>query len=253
MLSIHAQTAEPLPQYIARKTQKFLHPHLPSVKRTIYEAGRTTRSTANSTAPFFRLPTELRNAIYLQLLPRNREVKRSRHPRAQPRLPALLQVCQQMRAETYPIFFAANSVFMTLQHLTQHPRSPLLMRSTLNLLPDKPGTDLWRSVRIECSSRCFHADGFAVLSNIDIFIDRAAQTIRCQPRAAAHYLRPCCQRAQKEFGAKLLKELQAREFHIGRKRLRKEDFVRLAKRMDESRGDWPKSGKRVIPQRFVRL
>lgn len=244
MIPAHIHQGEPLPTYLARKSRNLL---FNPAKKAQAEKDRQTRETTNFQENLLlRLPAELRNQIYDLLLPSKKEIKRSLHHRSQGRLPPILHVCRQLRRETYPLFFSRNTPVITLQHLTQHVRSPQRIRSTINVLPDY-GTLSWRNFRIETCSRCFHADGFAVLANIDVLIDRDAQTVSCQPRGAS-YLRPCCRMAQKNYSKKLTAAIQGIGFQDGGKRLRRDHFERLAIKMDENRQDWLKSSRRVIPQ-----
>ena len=218
-----------------------------SSRKTQAEKDRLAREETNLHRGILQLPAELRNQIYEQSIISGREIKHGHHWQYLKRLPPLLHVCRGIREEVYPLFFGTNQVTIILNHLVLHPRSVVRMRSCVLLLPDN-GTTSWRKLRIECCSRCFHPDGFAVLTNMDVFIDRSEGTVMCQPRAYQS-LRPCCQQAQKEYSTKLVSQIKSCGLPDEKRKLRRQDVERLARRMDENRGDWPKSAKRVVPPR----
>lgn len=208
------------------------------------------REAANFRQAFIQLPAELRNQIYELVIPSGQEIaKRHVHPKSrgwQGQLPSLLHVCRRMRKEVFPIFYGTNLITIELEHLMLHPSAVPRIRSCVNLLP-VDGTTCWRVMRIEKSSRCFHPDG-AKFTTIVARIDRSEGTISCQPRAFRPL--PCCQTAAKECSVRLSKEIKSRGLHDSKHKLRAKDFERLSLRMDESRADWPKSPRRVIPKRF---
>ena len=221
---------------------------------------RAAREVANSQQRLLQLPAELRNQIYELLLPADDIIRRKFYSLHQQevthklyppyKLPPLLRVCRQVRAEVLPLFYGSNLVSITLQHLLLHRYSSLRLKSCANLLPDY-GTTSWRQIKLESSSRCFHADGFAVLANVDIFIDRGKGIVTCVPRGS-QVLRQCCKDAQKVFSNRVAAEIKSMGLHERERKLRPHDFERLAQRMDENRTDWPMAPRRVIPRRDMR-
>lgn len=218
-----------------------------SNKRVRAEKERAPREEANLRQRFLQLPAELRNQIYEHAIPSNEEVKRKRHSRRQCLLPALLHVSRRIREEVFPLFYGRNLVTIVIQHLTLHRWSILRIQSCANLLPDT-GTTAWRLLRVESSARCFHDDGFAVMADVDVFIDRGAGTVTCHPRSSQS-LHKCCQLAQKAHGKRLVEDIRKSKLHERDKKLRPLDFEKLAQRMDENRADWPMSPRRVVPKR----
>lgn len=224
-----------------------------SSKKIRAEKERAVREEANLGQRFLQLPAELRNQIYELVIPSDKEVKRKRYPLYQCQLPSLLHVSRRIREEAFPLFYGRNLVTINLQHLTLHRWSVLRVQSCINLLPDS-GTPSWRLIRIESNARCFHSDGFAVLANVDVFIDRGASeasiegSVTCHPRSSQS-LSNCCQAAQKAYGRRLADEIRKAKLHNRERKLRPHDFERLAQRMDENRADWPMSPRRVIPRR----
>ncbi|KAK5692882.1 hypothetical protein LTR97_010358 [Elasticomyces elasticus] len=73
-----------------------------STKRRRYVDG-----PAASICGFFKLPAELRNAIYERVLPLGRRIRFDTY--AKLKLPALLQVCRQIRNETVGMYYNGNS------------------------------------------------------------------------------------------------------------------------------------------------
>ena len=219
-------------------------------KKTRAEEERVIREEANSVQKLLQLPAELRNQIYDHCIQSGKPSSRKWYVHYRRQLPSLLHVCRKTRAEVFPIWFGNNLITIQLQHLTLHQRSTLRIQSSVNLLPDS-GTDVWRMIKLESNARCFHSDGFAMLAKVDVFIDRnqgsADYLLRGSP-----VLGKCCQSSQREYGERLCWEVRSCGFHQKERKLRRQDFERLARRMDESRSDWPMSPRRVVPRREMR-
>ncbi|KAK3683281.1 hypothetical protein LTR37_020394 [Vermiconidia calcicola] len=212
------------------------------------EDRRHQREVANLHHRFFKLPAELRNQIYELVVPVGREIKRSQnfYARSQDcRLPTLLQLCRRAREEVLPLFYGRNLVVIDLQHMTLHRLSTPRMKSSSSLLPPE-GTATWRKIRIKSRSRCFHADGFAVLANIDIFIDRSSGIITARPQGQKS-LSKCCQDAQHGYAKRLSAEIRKAELQDRERKLRRQDFERLARRVDENK----EADNFMAPQRMM--
>jgi len=213
---------------------------------------RLARNEANLHCSLLKLPAEIRNAIYAQILPSNRTiVKRQSYIRSHGwlgRLPAILQTCHQLREELLPYFYGSNTVIVILEDLMMHRNSRNRRQSCINLLPTQ-GLTCWRKVKIESCARCFHKDGFARNPSVDAFVDRTAGTVVCRPRYGDS-LEKCCLAAAEKYKARLDTQIKALQLHDGSRVLRRADFDRLMRRMDNARSDWPKSPRRVIPRYF---
>ena len=202
---------------------------------------------------FMKLPGELRNIIWEMVIPKEREVvKRHVHPRSRGwsgGLPPVLQVCRFFRQELYPLFYSTNLFTVCLEDLLMHPKSINRAKSSVNLLP-KEGNLYLRNIKIESCARCFHS-GWARQPNVIARVDRSEGTITCQPPRLSRFLEPCCQAAAKKYSARLISQIEACGFQDGKRKIRREDFERLMRRMDESRRDWPKSPRRVVPRYYT--
>lgn len=221
-------------------------------KKAQIEKERKAREEENLQQAFFKLPAELRNEIYAMVMPKNQEiVKRHILPKSrgwQGNLPPLMQVCHQLRQELFQLFYASNLFTVCLNDFLLHPKSTQRRHSSVNLLP-KHGTACLRRIKIESCGRCFHS-GFARQPNVNAIIDRAEGTVVCEPRYW-RVLDPCCQAAAKKYAGKLGEQIKMSGFCDEKKKLRREDFERLTRQMDESRKDWPKSPRRVVPRYYT--
>ena len=218
-------------------------------KANAAEQARAAREVANAQQAFFsKLPAELRNQIYEQVLPIGWEVNPSQTPFLKyiP-LPDILHVCRQSRGEALPLFYGRNTIVITLQHMTLHRLSTQRLNSAANVLPSM---GLWRHIRIESCSRCFHDDGFAILANVDVFIHRGRGeegTVTARPRGQKTFAK-CCQDAQNRYSKRLCSEIRKAGLHRGERQLGRKDFERLARHVDENKGeDNFMAPRRVIP------
>lgn len=214
------------------------------------EQERVSREETNRRQGLLRLPAELRNQIYDYLVPFGKSIAGDDMRCKQQPLPALLHVCRQTREDISPIFYGRNIVTINLLHLTLHKWSNIRMRSAANLLPDA-GTTCWRRLQVKSSSRCFHDDGYAKLTNMEVEINRMQGTLECR-REHFFYrlLEPCCKAAYEAYNKRLIAEMRKAGLHDQHHKLRRHDLERLARRMNENRNDWPKSPKRVVPRRI---
>lgn len=221
-------------------------------KKAQAEKDRKLREEENLRQAFFRLPAELRNQIYDMVMPTGQEiVKRHILPKSrgwQGNLPPLMQVCHQLRQELFVLFYTSNLFTVCLNDFLMHPKSQQRRRSSVVLLP-QGGTACLRNIKIESCGRCFHS-GFARQPNVNAYIDRSQGTVVCEPRYS-RFLDPCCKAAAEKYSNKLSEQIRLSRFHDEKQKLRREDFERLTRRMDESRKDWPKSPKRVIPRYYT--
>ena len=223
-----------------------------SRKKDQAEKQRKAREDHNLHQMFFQLPAELRNQIYELVIPSDQDiVKRSVHNGARGwpgGLPALLHVCHQLREEIFPVFYGTNVVTVILEDLMLHPRSQPRIRSCVNLIP-QDGTLALRKLKIETCARCFH-EGWARQPSVHALIDRTRGTLLCKPRYS-QFLKPCCNAAAVKYSERLSSIIKSSGFLDGKRKLKREDFERLMRRMDENRRDWPMSPKRVIPRYYV--
>ena len=161
-------------------------------------------------------------------------------------LPSLAHVCRFLRDEVLSFFYGTNRVTVVLEDLIMHPQSINRRQSCINLIP-KDGTLYWRAVKIESCARCFHDSGFARQPNVDAKIDRVKSTVSCGPRYE-RWLNKCCLTKANEYSMRLEAQIKAGRLQEGNRKLRRDDFERLMRRMDPNRRDWPKSPRRVVPR-----
>lgn len=221
-----------------------------SKKTAQAEIDRASREKANLHQRFLQLPAELRNQIYEYVIPTGKEVRRSQYSHIPYRLPKILHSCRQIREEVLSLFYGRNVFVIVLQHLTLHRSLTLRVRDCANLLPEG-GTTAWRKIRIESSSSCFHSDGFAVLAKVDVMIDRTEGTVSCQPRGSST-LAQCCRGSQKEYCKRLTAEVKSMKLQDRERKLRRQDFEKLARKRDECKPDWT-SPRQVLPSRSERF